>query len=362
MSEPLSRIPSGTRYYFGKEARRRRTIEETALAVFDGWSYEQIVTPTVDYYSLFEHGMGHLEAHRAFRFTDTDGRLLALRPDVTSAVARAAATLFSERDRPLRFCYAAPVFRQQPQSHAEWRRESTQIGCELIGVNTIAADLEVLAIASDLIHRLHLAGTCSITLNDVGIFSGVAEGLALDLTAREELRRLIDVRNSTDIEAFLAPYTSVEEARAFAQLAQLSGKRETLDWARYALTNEQSRTALNRLESLWTVIESLGLVDQFEIDLGDVSRLDYYTGFTFKIYVEGAGARIGSGGRYDGLTASFGKTEPAVGFVVDLDALTDVLGVPAKTRSSPTPSPLPDDDPSPLFRAALAMLGRDQEA
>lgn len=358
MSEPLSRIPSGTRYYFGEEARRRRSVEETALAVFDEWSYEQIITPTVDYYSLFEHGMGQVEADRAFRFTDTDGRLLALRPDVTSAVARAAATLFCERERPLRFCYAAPVFRQKPQSHAEWRRESTQIGCELIGANTIAADLEMLGIASDFLHRLHLGGTHSITLNDVGIFNGVAERLALDLTSREEMRSLIDVRNATDIEDFLAPYTSAQEGRAFAQLAQLSGKRETLDWARRTLSNGQSLAALDRLGSLWTVIESLGLTDQFEIDLGDVSRLDYYTGLTFKIYVEGAGTRVGGGGRYDGLTASFGKAEPAVGFVVDLDALTDVLAARAKTRSSPHPSPLPDDDPSARFRAALVTMGK----
>ena len=73
MSEPLSKIPSGMRYYFGQEARLRRTIEETAMTIFDGWSYEEITTPTVDYYSLFEHGMGRAEAHRAFRFTDTDG-------------------------------------------------------------------------------------------------------------------------------------------------------------------------------------------------------------------------------------------------------------------------------------------------
>jgi ATP phosphoribosyltransferase regulatory subunit HisZ len=69
----------------------------------------------------------------------------------------------------------------------------------------------------------------------------------------------------------------------------------------------------------------LDLTSCFEIDLGDVARLDYYTGLTFKIYVKGAGYRVGSGGRYDGLTASFGKAEPAVGFVVDLDALTDVV-------------------------------------
>src|SRR6266576_5651361 len=162
-TESLSKIPAGMRYYFGLEARLRRAVEATGMEIFEGWSYEEITTPTVDYYSLFEHGMGRSEAHRAFRFTDTDGRLLALRPDVTSATARAAATLFAERERPLRLCYAAPVFRQQPQSHAEWLRESTQIGCELIGVNTLAADFEVLAIASEFLRRLDLDGDYSIT-------------------------------------------------------------------------------------------------------------------------------------------------------------------------------------------------------
>jgi ATP phosphoribosyltransferase regulatory subunit len=244
---------------------------------------------------------------------------------VTSAAARAAATLFAERERPLRLCYAAPVFRQQPQSHAEWRRESKQIGCELIGANTRVADLEVLLIASEFLRRLDLDGNYAITLNDVGIFNGVAERLRLDPTSREEMRQLIDVRNAADLERFLTPYTSTGEAQAFAQLMQLSGKRESLELARSVISNEQSRKALDRLESLWNVIESLDLTSCFEIDLGDVARLDYYTGLTFKIYVKGAGYRVGSGGRYDGLIASFGKAEPAVGFVLDLDALTDVV-------------------------------------
>src|SRR6266851_4338524 len=292
-TESLSKIPAGMRYYFGPEARLRRTVEETAMNIFDGWSYEEITTPTLDYYSLFEHGMGSAEAHRAFRLTDIDGRLLALRPDVTSAAARAAATLFAERERPLRLCYAAPVFRQQPQSHAESRRESTQIGCELIGANTRVADLEVLAIASEFLRRLDLDGSYVITLNDVGIFNGVAERLRLDPTSREEMRRFIDIRNAADLERFLTPHTSSGEAQAFAQLMQLSGKRESLRLARGVISNEQSCAALDRLESLWNVIDSLGLTNCFEIDLGDVARLDYYTGLTFKIYVNGAGSRVG---------------------------------------------------------------------
>src|SRR5437899_4469867 len=149
MSESLSKIPTGMRYYSGSEARLRRVIENTLISIFDGWLYEEITTPTVDYYSLFGHGMGRLQAHHAFRFTDTDGRMLAIRPDVTSLVARAAATLFADRERPLRLCYVAPVFRQQTKSHAERRRESTQTGGELIGADSSVAEIEVVAIVCD---------------------------------------------------------------------------------------------------------------------------------------------------------------------------------------------------------------------
>jgi ATP phosphoribosyltransferase regulatory subunit len=325
MSEPLSRIPTGMRYYSGREARLRRSIENTLVSIFDCWSYEEITTPTVDYYSLFEQGMGHSQAHHAFRFTDTDGRMLAIRPDVTSLVARAAATLFAERKRPLRLCYVAPVFRQRAQSHAEWKRESTQIGGELIGANSGAADMEILAIVCEVLERLNLDRYCSITLNDVEVFNGIAEQLKLRPESRDEMRELIDTRNTADLERFLARYSSSADSQAFARLIQLSGKRKTLSDARRLITNARSQSALDRLERVWSVIESLQLADRFEIDLGDVSRLDYYTGLTFKIYLSGAGTRVGSGGRYDQLTASFGKAEPAVGFVFGLDALTEVL-------------------------------------
>jgi ATP phosphoribosyltransferase regulatory subunit len=83
---------------------------------------------------------------------------------------------------------------------------------------------------------------------------------------------------------------------------------------------------LTALEDLWLEIEALGLQNDFEIDLGDVPSLDYYTGLTLKVFVHGAGASIGRGGRYDGLTGNFGRAEPAVGFVLNLDALTEVVG------------------------------------
>ena len=319
----ISRIPAGMRYYIGAEARLRRTVEDVAMSVFEGWNYEEVITPSVDYYDLFEQGMGRGEAQRGFRFTDNDGRLLALRPDVTSSVARMAATLLSERPRPLRFCYAAPVFRQQTQSHAEWRRENTQLGCELIGANGKSTDLEILRLAAEILTRLNL--DYCITINNVEIFNGVAAQMSLSPSAREELRRLIDTRAASELQQFLQNYDS-REGHVFSQPAQLTGKREVIKTARKLITNERSLAALNVLDELWNEIESLGLQDAFEIDLGDVSSLDYYTGLSLKIFVHGAGMSVGRGGRYDGLTGNFGRAEPAVGFVLNLDALTEVLG------------------------------------
>ena len=364
MSETLSRIPTGMRYYFGPEARLRRSIEAAIIAIFEGWSYEEITTPTIDYYSLFSHAMGSSEAHRAFRFSDTDGRLLTVRPDVTSAVARAAATIFANRSRPLRFCYVAPVFRQQPRSHAEWRRESIQIGCELIGANTSVADMELLAILCEVLEGLDLARNSSITLNDVEIFNGIADELKLDFAARDKLRRLVDTRNTADLDEFLKPYAGVNDAVALSDLTQLSGKGEILKAARKCIANPKSLAALDRLDRLWSVIDSLGLSQKFEIDLGDVSRLDYYTGLTFRVYVDGAGSPIGSGGRYDGLTASFGQAEPAIGFVLELDALTDVLLSRSEASvvidSREKASPLIESNLSQLFGAAIARRAQGE--
>jgi ATP phosphoribosyltransferase regulatory subunit len=354
MSETLSRIPKGFRYYAAAEASARRVIERTAMEVFEGWSYEEIVTPTVDYYPLFERGMGEDEARRSFRLTDADGQLLALRPDVTSSIARAAATLFAKRARPMRLCYCASVFHQEGQSRADWRRESRQIGCELFGRNSTAADMEILVVVMELLQRLKLDRAFVITITDIEIFNGIVENLSLDANSRNELRRLVDVRAVADLERFLRSYASPNEASAFANLIQLSGKGEIFGVARQVITNSRSCAALDRLEGLWRTVESLGFSECFEIDLGDVSHLNYYTGLIFKVYLEGLGGRLGSGGRYDKLTANFGKAEPAVGFVLEADALADLL----TNRMAPESASQPEFIIANSETAEMSMLFR----
>ncbi|HYW74680.1 MAG TPA: ATP phosphoribosyltransferase regulatory subunit [Pyrinomonadaceae bacterium] len=357
----LSRIPSGLRYYVGEAARQRRAVEDCAISVFSGWSYQEIDTPAVDYYSLFEQGMGP-EAQSSFRFVDADARLLALRPDVTSSVARASATLLAETPRPLRLCYAASVFHQQPRTQAEWRRETTQLGCELIGAAGIAADVEPLLIVVETLNRLGLAGNYRITINNIDIFNGIADHLGLDRDSRERLRSLIDVRDTSALTELLTGLAVPEDERdLFVQVTRLSGKQGIIEAAKKVITNSRSNAALKSLEETWSVISGLGLAESFEIDLGDVSSLDYYTGLLFKVYVRGSGIRVGRGGRYDGLTSRFGRAEPATGFVLDLDELTRVVRPPEFTASRPSAAAVAlAEDNVAAFREAMRRRAADE--
>jgi len=99
------------------------------------------------------------------------------------------------------------------------------------------------------------------------------------------------------------------------------------------------------------------LQELFEIDLGDASGLDYYTGLVFKVFVHGLGMRVGRGGRYDQLIGDFGRSEPAIGFIFDLDGLTEVLRkrqLGSLLFETPDPEPIKLAELSDVFRDAKA--------
>jgi len=144
------------------------------------------------------------------------------------------------------------------------------------------------------------------------------------------LREMIDRRNSLAVEEFLQTHApSIEESRRadFSQLIQIAGKQDMICRAREILINERSRAAVDHLDKIYSTLDSLGLRENFDVDLGDAGGLEYYTGLTFKVYAPGCGAEIGGGGRYDNLIANFGGPEPAVGFSIALDGLVGAISM-----------------------------------
>jgi len=338
MNSDLSKIPSGARYFFDDEVRLRRSIEREVMSVFAGWSYAEVILPIFDYQDLFSRGMGRTRASKTYTFTDREGSLLALRPDLTSLVARTVATRFAERTRPLRLCYSGEIFRfDEPRAGRQY--EFHHIGIEHIGNNRLEADVEVLLVAIESLWRLGI-DDFRIAIGSAGFFNGIAERLNLDQSSREKMRRLIDSRNLSELITMVTGLTDGEHAAAFGQLIRLSGKREIIENARGLVSNDKSRSALDDLQAIFEIATALDIDRYIEIDLGDVGGLDYYTGLTFHIYVPNLGVAVGGGGRYDQLIGNFGKAEPAVGFSLCLDWLAQQIVRRGKDKSllSETPA------------------------
>jgi ATP phosphoribosyltransferase regulatory subunit len=274
--------------------------------------YEEIIPPTFEYAEVFVRAGGPDVADRLIRFLDLDGRLLALRFDFTASVARIAATKLADRRAPLRLCYAGKVFRQDPERHQGRPREILQVGAELIGEAGVAADVEIVRLTLALLRR---AGARDFQLN-VGHAGALAPALAsVPDGERGLVRRLIDRKDAGGLGR-VAP-------GVLATLPFLLGRGEALDRAADAVRGTaEAEAAVERLRSL-----DAALVDDERrhvvYDFGEVRGLDYYTGVHFEVFVAGAGAAVGAGGRYDDLMERFGRPLPAVGLALDLGALAE---------------------------------------
>jgi ATP phosphoribosyltransferase regulatory subunit len=319
----LSRVPPGVQYFFDEDVLLRRSVERDVMSVFAGWSYSEIVLPIFDSYELFAPALGEHLDERTYRFAARDSRTVALRPDLTSLVARTVATRLRDRARPLRLCYTGEVFRADEPRRGR-QHEFHQLGVELVGWASPEADVEVLLVVLEALERLGL-DDARVTVGHVQFLGGVVERLGLSADETAEMRHLVDRRQAAALDAFLASHVPAADRANFCRLIALGGGREVLDLARSLVSNPRSVAAVEQLEGIFDTLDALGLSSRVDVDLGDVAALDYYTGMTFNVYAPGWGLALGGGGRYDALLARFGCDEPAVGFSLSLDWLAGAL-------------------------------------
>lgn len=309
----ITPLPPGALDLAGDAVRRRRGLQARMLERLGAAGYEEIIPPTFEYAEVFVRAGGPDVADRLIRFLDLDGKLLALRYDFTASVARLAATKLADRPTPLRLSYAGPVFRQDPERDGRRPREILQVGGERLGDGAVAADVEILRLALALV-RCTDVQEFQVNLGHVGALQPALAALAPE--ERAAARRLIDRKDAAGLAA-AAP-------GPLAELPFILGRREALERAaRAAGAAPGAGEAIARLRAIDAALtkeERRHVV----YDFGEVRGLDYYTGIHFEIFVTGAGAAVGTGGRYDDLIGRFGRPLPAVGLAVDLDALAQV--------------------------------------
>jgi len=313
---PITATPPGALDLTGQAVVRRRALQRATTAVLEEAGFEELSPPTFEYEEVFRRAGGAELAEKLIRFVDLDGRILALRYDFTSSIARMAATTFADAPRPLRFYYSGPVYRQEPD-RAGRARETLQVGAELLGEPGLAADVEMVRLTIALARS---AGVRDFQLN-IGHAGVLADGLAaLDESLRADVRRWIDRKDRGSLARALegAP----PGARALLDLPFVIGRREALD-AVLKTAPEGARPPLAHLAALDSALR-LQERNHLVYDLGEVRGLDYYTGIHFELFVAGAGRAAGAGGRYDELMGRFGRAMPAVGVSLDIDTIAEL--------------------------------------
>lgn len=315
-------IPSGVADYFGEDARQRRQLESTLLETFRSWGYQDVIPPTFEFSDTLASRTSEQLRAETYRFLDRDGSTVALRPEMTVAVARLVGTRLHDWQMPLRFCYAGSVYRYA-QLQGGRQREFWQAGIELIGQNSPVADAEVLALTCRALEATGLHDF-RLALGQMAYFDGLLESLQLDKAASSALHQAIDRNSEAELLDFLRNHwLNAEQRRAVETLPTLSGDdaEAILQRAANVALNRQMSDAIDELRALLDELQKRGVKDRIQLDLTEIHNLGYYTGITFEALSPQLGFPLASGGRYDNLVGSFGKPQPAVGVAITLDWL-----------------------------------------
>ena len=320
MSKELLHTPEGVRDVYGKECARKLTIENKINNIFNLYGFHNVQTPTFEFFDIFNKERGSVPSKNLYKFFDREGNTLVLRPDLTPSIARIAAKNYMDVNVPIKLCYNANTYINNSELQGKLK-EITQLGCELIGDDSVEADAEMVALV---VNSLKSAGFDKflVEIGQVDFYKGLLKECGFEDDVEEELRVRIENKNFFGVEELLDSKDIPSNVKdTFLKLPSLFGSSDVLDKAKELATNEKSLKAIEKLEEVYSILVDYGVADYISFDLGMLSNFNYYTGIIFKAYTYGTGDAIVAGGRYDKLLSQFGKDSAAIGFAVYMDQL-----------------------------------------
>jgi ATP phosphoribosyltransferase regulatory subunit len=311
-------LPAGVADLGPAERETVDALMRRMTSIFYGWGYRQVEPPIFEYFETFKAGGAAFSEHRVYRFLDRNGSLLALRPDMTTGIARMVASQLAGALQddlaevlPMRLGYAGPVFRSESVGsglpHAFW-----QAGVELIGQAGVDADAEVIGVcaaaaaAAGAVAPRVVVGHAGLAWQALSATGPASDERSAAFRAAARQRDLVALEGLLGAPAatILAggPYVGPAALTALEQLAGLGPDLEG---------------SVASLRALLEALRDHG-VEDVALDPSLLRDLDYYTGMVFEVVVPGLGVSLAGGGRYDSLLSRFGAPLPATGFALDL--------------------------------------------
>ena len=226
----VPQIPYGTRDFLPKEAKQKRVIEGSLAELFAGWGYDEVVTPTFEYSDTIAAGAGGDILQSLFKFIDKDNRIVVLRPDMTTPIARVAATRLRGDGTTARLFYLTNVFRHE-LAQAGRQCEFYQAGVELLGEAGPAADAEIIALAAAAMLEAGL-DKFQISLGQVEFINGIMQETGLVARDRQRVMHCMIRRDLVGLEEILSQSgLSPVVQKLLRQIPVLHGREELLEKA-----------------------------------------------------------------------------------------------------------------------------------
>lgn len=327
-------LPEGLHDTLAPRAELESATVASLLACFAGQGYQQVAPPLVEFEDSLLAGVGAAEGRRMFRLMDpASHRMMGVRTDMTTQVARIATTRLAAAPRPLRLCYAGQVLRVE-SGKLRSEREFGQAGIELIGTASTGAEAEVLLLAAE---AMGAAGATDFTvdLTVPTLVPSVAAGLGLDAAQAAVAREALDEKDMAGLAAFAGRARQVFEA-----LLRAGGEAEGALSALAALDLPGEAAALvDEVRALVASLREAAPDLVLTIDPGEYRNFEYHTGICFTAFDRNSSRELGRGGRYQVQGAE--GVEPAVGFTVYVDSLMRALPEPRRASAVFVPAGTP---------------------
>lgn len=294
-----------------------RSDEKAVFALrelYRKYGYQQYKMSKFEEYGLYLKNKDFLVSDNVITFTDTDGRLMALKPDVTLSIIK------NGRDNPnglQKVYYDENVYRVSKGTKCF--KEIRQVGLECLGDVDDYAVTEVLSLAKKSLESI--SEDYLLDVSSIDVIKGVMDDACVSIQGQKEVLNFLAEKNVQGVEQVLVK-EGVENKDALIKLVTTYGAPEKVSKVLSGIKcSDKTRSSIDRLLSIVNALSILGGADKVEIDFSVAGDMNYYNGIVFKGFVSGIPTGILSGGQYDNLMEKMQKNSRAIGFAVYLDEL-----------------------------------------
>lgn len=280
-------------------------------AIYESHGYSHYKMSKFEEYDLYAGNKDFLMSGNVITFTDLDGRLLALKPDVTMSIIKNSTC---EKGGFEKVYYSENVYRAGKSGHF---KEIMQTGLECLGEIDMVSVCEVISLATKSLAAF--SNDYVLDISHMGILTGIVDETGLKTDIKRELIGYIGQKSVHGIKELASAYDIDDKSvEKLILLCELGGDyKASLEMLADICDSEQTKNALCELRTLYDTVGS----EKIKLDFSVVQDMSYYNGIVFQGFIKGIPENILSGGQYDKLVKRMGKKAGAIGFGIETDLL-----------------------------------------